>query len=70
MHWQIIWAFFKMKIFKNLMNAKTLLKKEPLLIDDFNKKLEKWTNAGGIGVLHNDSTDTIRVLEEIFTKND
>jgi hypothetical protein len=46
--------------------AKTLFKKEPLLIDDFNKKLEKWTNAGGIGVLHNDSTDTIRVVEEIL----
>jgi hypothetical protein len=46
--------------------AKTLLNKEPILIDDFSRKLEKWTNAGGIGVLHNDSTDTIRVVEEIL----
>jgi hypothetical protein len=45
--------------------AKTILNKQPILIDDFNRKLEKWTKAGGIGVLHNDSTDTIRVIEEI-----
>ena len=45
--------------------AKTLLGKEPVLIDDFSRKLEKWTKAGGIGVLHNDSTDTIRVVEEM-----
>lgn len=45
--------------------AKTLLKREPVLIDDFIKKLEKWSAAGGIGILHNDATDTIRVVEEL-----
>lgn len=48
--------------------AKSLLDKEPILIDDFSKKLEKWTNAGGIGILHNDATDTIRVIEELFSE--
>lgn len=46
--------------------AKNLLNKQPVLIDDFSRKLEKWTKAGGIGILHNDSTDTIRVLEEMI----
>ena len=45
--------------------AKTLLNREPVLIDDFIKKLEKWSAAGGIGILHNDATDTIRVVEEL-----
>ena len=38
-----------------------------ILIDDNHKKLEDWASAGGTSVFHNDSTDTIRVLEEIFT---
>ena len=46
--------------------AKRLLKKEPVLVDDFDRKLEKWTKAGGIGIMHNDSTDSIRVLEELI----
>jgi phosphoglycolate phosphatase-like HAD superfamily hydrolase len=50
--------------------AKTLLHCEPILIDDFERKLEKWTAAGGIGVLHNDSTDTVRVLEETMGATD
>jgi len=46
--------------------AEDLLKKHPVLIDDFSKKLEKWTKAGGTGILHNDATDTIRVVEEMM----
>jgi len=42
--------------------------KNDILIDDKESNIEKWTNAGGTGILHNDSTDTIRVLEEIFAK--
>lgn len=41
--------------------------KDDILIDDTRAKLDKWTAAGGTGVFHNDATDTIRVLEEIFT---
>lgn len=37
-----------------------------VLIDDNKNKLQKWTEAGGTGILHNDSTDTIRLLEEIL----
>jgi len=44
--------------------------KNDILIDDTRAKLEKWTAAGGTGIFHNDATDTIRVLEEIFTKKD
>lgn len=50
--------------------AKTLLNREPVLIDDFIKKLEKWSAAGGIGILHNDATDTIRVVEELVADED
>lgn len=49
--------------------AKRIFNGEPILIDDYNKKLERWTKAGGTGVLHNDSTDSIRVLEEILTNS-
>jgi hypothetical protein len=41
-----------------------------ILIDDFKKKLEKWIEHGGTGILHNDSTDTVRVMEEIMTGRD
>jgi hypothetical protein len=49
--------------------AKTLLKKEPVLIDDFIKKLEKWSMAGGVGILHNDATDSIRVMEDLMSND-
>jgi len=41
-----------------------------ILIDDFDTKLNKWTDAGGTGILHNDSTDSIRVLEGIMEIED
>jgi hypothetical protein len=43
---------------------------DDILIDDNREKLAKWTEAGGTGVFHNDATDTIRVMEEIFTGKD
>ena len=46
--------------------CKRILDKQPILIDDFSKKLEKWSSAGGTGVLHNDATDTFRVVEDIM----
>ena len=39
---------------------------DDILIDDTKAKLDKWTGAGGTGILHNDSTDTIKILEQIF----
>lgn len=47
--------------------AKNIFQCDIILIDDYKEKLNKWTAAGGTGILHNDSTDTIRVLEEIMT---
>lgn len=38
-----------------------------ILVDDTEKKLTDWTEAGGTGILHNDATDTIRVIEELMT---
>jgi phenylalanyl-tRNA synthetase alpha subunit len=43
--------------------------KNDILIDDFKNKLNKWVEAGGTGILHNDATDTIRVMEEIMTNS-
>lgn len=43
---------------------------DDILIDDTKKKLDKWTEAGGTGILHNDATDTIRILEQIFLNKD
>ena len=55
-----------------LSSAKSKFAKsiDDILIDDTRSKLDKWTSAGGTGVFHNDSTDTIRVLEEIFLHKD
>lgn len=38
-----------------------------ILIDDTEKKLTDWTEAGGTGILHTDATETIRLIEEILT---
>ena len=43
--------------------AISLFEKTPVLIDDYRKKLDKWALAGGIGIYHNDSTDTIKSIE-------
>lgn len=42
--------------------------KNDILIDDRRSNIDKWTEAGGTGILHNDATDTIRILEEILAK--
>lgn len=39
-----------------------------ILIDDKKSNIEKWTQAGGTGILHNDATDTIKLLEEIVSR--
>jgi hypothetical protein len=36
-----------------------------ILIDDTPAKIEKWTNAGGIGILHKSAAETITQLERI-----
>jgi len=41
--------------------------KNDVLIDDKDSNIKKWTEAGGTGILHNDSTDTIRLIEEIIS---
>lgn len=41
--------------------------KTDILIDDKKSNIEKWTKAGGTGILHDDSTDTIKLLEQIVT---
>lgn len=38
-----------------------------ILIDDTREKIDKWVEAGGTGILHTDSTDSIRVLEDIIS---
>jgi hypothetical protein len=42
--------------------------KNDILIDDRRPNIDKWTEAGGTGILHNDSTDTVRILEGIISK--
>jgi hypothetical protein len=44
--------------------------KADILIDDTKEKIDKWAEAGGTGVLHTDSTDTIRVIEDIIASLD
>lgn len=53
-----------------LMQQKHLFAKGPndILIDDTRAKIDKWVEAGGTGILHNDATDTIKVLEGILER--
>jgi hypothetical protein len=53
-----------------LMQQKHLFAKSAndILIDDTRAKIDKWTEAGGTGILHNDATDTIKVLEKILER--
>jgi hypothetical protein len=53
-----------------IMQQKHLFATGPndILIDDTQSKIDKWTEAGGTGILHNDSTDTIKVLEQILER--
>jgi 5'(3')-deoxyribonucleotidase len=37
-----------------------------ILIDDREKNIKKWEDAGGIGILHKDAKSTIKKLEEIM----
>ena len=37
-----------------------------ILIDDTKKKIEDWVDAGGIGILHGNTKDTIKLLKEIL----
>jgi nicotinic acid mononucleotide adenylyltransferase len=36
-----------------------------ILIDDREKNIEQWKNAGGIGILHTDATSTIKQLKDL-----
>ena len=40
-----------------------------ILIDDRQPNIDKWVAAGGTAIHHDDATDTIRLLEEILSKN-
>jgi 5'(3')-deoxyribonucleotidase len=39
-----------------------------VLIDDREKNIKKWEEAGGIGILHKDADSTIKKLDEIMSK--
>ncbi len=39
-----------------------------ILIDDLKKNIEKWNKAGGIGILHKNTEDTLKKLKDILSK--
>jgi ribosomal protein S9 len=41
--------------------------KDSVLIDDREKNIKKWEEAGGIGILYKNAEDTIKKLEDIMT---
>jgi len=47
-------------------NKKHLARSESVLIDDYGKNISEWTNAGGIGVKHENTADTIAALKELL----
>lgn len=42
--------------------------KNSILIDDTKKKIDNWEKAGGIGILHKNTKDTIKQLNKIIDK--
>ncbi|MCO4782850.1 MAG: hypothetical protein KC646_11050 [Candidatus Cloacimonetes bacterium] len=45
---------------------KSKVKWHRVLIDDMPKKIEKWQEAGGTGILHTNAKDTIKTLEKLM----
>jgi len=39
-----------------------------VLIDDMEKNIKRWTDAGGIGILHTSAAKTIKELEKLFAQ--
>lgn len=46
--------------------AKYCKSPEDILIDDTQRNIDAWKEAGGIGILHTSTLDTIKQLEEII----
>lgn len=40
-----------------------------ILVDDLESNIQEWNNAGGTGILHRNSAQSINVLRKIFTNN-
>lgn len=53
-----------------IMETKKYLYADPnsILIDDREKNINAWEKAGGVGILHKNTEDTITLLEEIMSK--
>jgi len=45
-------------------NKKTYAKPNHILIDDLEENIDPWTKAGGIGILHKNTDDTIKKLKK------
>lgn len=46
------------------------VKKNAILIDDTDEKIDKWEEAGGIGILHQSASETIERLKNILKGED
>jgi hypothetical protein len=49
-------------------NKSTKANPNSILIDDFEINIEKWVKAGGIGILHRNTEDTLKKLKDILEK--
>jgi hypothetical protein len=49
-------------------NKSDFAKPNMILIDDLKKNIIEWENAGGIGILHKNSKDTIEKLKKILNE--
>ena len=47
-------------------NKEQLAKPNRILIDDLEKNIDPWIKAGGIGILHKNTEDTIKKLKKYF----
>lgn len=58
------WAH--MAVITRRENKKHLARETSLLIDDYGKNIKEWESAGGIGVKHENTEDTIRALKALL----
>lgn len=55
----------KSKIILNSDKFRYVSSNKDILIDDTPKKIDAWVKAGGIGILHKNTTETIKHLKEL-----
>lgn len=53
-------------VFTRASKKMLLARPDAVLIDDFDKNIKAWRKAGGIGILHKNTEDTLKQLNQVM----